>query len=98
FSPTRRSFRPNRGEYIMVAGNWLKYDGLYLQYGTQKALPEYGGDYIVYGSTRELEVLISLGAMVIGSPTGNIATAALPTSFQGAVASQSATANTGIVS
>ena len=82
----------------MVAGNWLNYDGLYLQYGTQKAVPEVGGDYIVYGSTRELEVLISLGQTVFGSPTGNVSIAALPSSFQGTVASQTTTANTGIVS
>ena len=82
----------------MVAGNWLNYDGLYLQYGTQKAVPEVGGDYIVYGSTRELEVLISLGQTVFGSPTGNVSIPALPSSFQGTIASQTTTANTGIVS
>ncbi len=82
----------------MVAGNWLNYDGLYLQYGTQKAVPELGGDYMVYGSNRELEVMIPLGATVFGLPTGNVATAPLPSSFQGTVASQTALANTGIVS
>jgi hypothetical protein len=82
----------------MVAGNWLNYDGLYLQYGTQKAVPELGGDYSVYGSTRELEVMISLGATVFGQPTGNVATAALPTLFQGTIASQTVASNTGIVS
>jgi len=82
----------------MVAGNWLNYDGLYLQYGTQKAVPELAGDYLAYGSTRSLEVLIPLGATVFGSPTGSVGTTALPSSFQGTIASQSATANTGIVS
>ena len=82
----------------MVAGNWLNYDGLYLQYGTQKAVPELGGDYVAYGSVRELEVFISLGATVFGSPTGNVATSILPTSFQGTIASQTSAANTGIVS
>jgi hypothetical protein len=82
----------------MVSGNWLNYDGLYLQYGTTKAIPEVGGDYIVYGSTRELEVLISLGQTVFGSPTGNVSIPALPSSFQGTIASQTTTANTGIVS
>lgn len=82
----------------MVAGNWLNQDGLYLQYGTTKAIPEAGGDYMVYGSTREIEVLVNLGATVYGSPTSNVANPALPSSFQGTVASQTATANTGIVS
>jgi hypothetical protein len=80
----------------MVAGNWLNQDGLYLQFGTQKAVPEVGGDYLMYGSTRELETMISLGQTVFGSPTGNVSIAALPSSFQGTVASQTLTANTGI--
>lgn len=82
----------------MVAGNWLNYDGLYLQYGTQKAVPEAGGDYMVYGDTREIEVLVNLGSTVYGSPTGNVANPPLPSSFQGTIASQTAAANTGIVS
>jgi len=44
----------------MVAGQWYNQDGLYLQYGTQKAVPEIGGDYLVYGETREIEQLIPL--------------------------------------
>lgn len=82
----------------MVAGNWLNNDGLWLQYGTQKAVPEWGGDYQMYGPWRELEVLISAGAFSCGTPAGQANTTALPTSFQGTVASQTAAANTGIVS
>jgi hypothetical protein len=82
----------------MVSGNWLNYDGLYLQFGTTKAIPEMGGDYLMYGSQRELEVMISLGQTVFGLPTGNVAIPALPSSFQGTIASQTLTANTGIVS
>jgi hypothetical protein len=44
----------------MVSGNWYNQDGLYLQYGTQKAVPEVGGDYLIYGETREIEQLIPL--------------------------------------
>lgn len=80
----------------MVAGNWLDNDGRFRQYGTQKAIPEIAGDYLIYGENREIEVLIGLGATQYGN--GNPATAALPSSFQGTVASQTTTANTGIVS
>jgi hypothetical protein len=44
----------------MVAGTWYNQDGLYLQYGTQKPVPEVGGDYLVYGETREIEQYIPL--------------------------------------
>jgi hypothetical protein len=44
----------------MVAGFWYNQDGVPLQYGTQKAIPEVGGDYLVYGETREIEQLIPL--------------------------------------
>jgi hypothetical protein len=44
----------------MVSGTWLNQDNLYLQYGTQKAVPEIGGDYLIYGETREIEQLIPL--------------------------------------
>ena len=42
----------------MNAGSWLNNDNLFLQYGTQKAVPEYAGDYKSYGDTREIELLI----------------------------------------
>ena len=80
----------------MSTGNWLNQDGLYLQYGTQKAVPEVGGDYLAFGSTRELEVLISLGTFQNG--VNALTQAALPSLFQGTIASQTTTANTGIVS
>jgi hypothetical protein len=82
----------------MVAGNWLNNDGLWLQFGTQKAIPELGGEYVMYGPWRELEFWISLGALSLGTPTNQAPTAALPSSFQGTVASQTAAANTGIIS
>jgi hypothetical protein len=82
----------------MVTGNWLNNDGLPLFYGTSKPVPELGGDYVMYGENREIEVMISLGATSFGTPTLQAPTLPLPSSFQGTVASQSATANTGIVS
>src|SRR6266446_1729009 len=63
----------------MVAGFWYNQDGLPLQYGTQKAIPELGGDYLVYGETREIEKLIPLVPMVIAGNT----VPAPPTTFTG---------------
>lgn len=83
----------------MSTGSWLNNDGMYLQFGTAKAIPEMGGDYLRYGNSRELEVLINLGATSFGSASGaNVSNPALPSSFQGTVSSQTSTANTGIVS
>lgn len=82
----------------MTSGSWLNLDGLYLQYGTAKAVQEYGGDYVIYGPWRELEVMISAGASSISNPSNSNNTVALPSSFQGAIASQTASANTGILS
>lgn len=65
----------------MVAGFWMNQDGLPLQFGTQKAIPELGGDYLVYGETREIEQIISLVGLQDGN--GNVAVPALPTSFSG---------------
>lgn len=81
----------------MTAGNWLNYDGLYLQYGTQKAVADMGGAYVMYGPWRVMEFMISPGAMSVSSPSGAANTTALPSSFQGTVASQTAAANTGII-
>lgn len=82
----------------MTAGNWLNYDGLYLQYGTQKAVPELGASYVMYGPWREIEAFIAPGATSFGSPANANNSLPLPSSFQGTVASQTAAANTGIIS
>jgi hypothetical protein len=66
----------------MVAGFWLNQDGLPLQFGTQKAIPEVGGDYLVYGETREIEQLIPLVPMAMGSGQ-SILIPAPPTTFSG---------------
>lgn len=51
----------------MVAGSWLNADGLPLQYGTSKALPEAGGDYLAYGDTREIGLTLNLCAPGTGA-------------------------------
>src|SRR6266403_1522162 len=65
----------------MVAGFWLNQDGLPLQFGTSKAIPEVGGEYLVYGETRVIEQLIPLVPMAMG--TGAVQVPAPPTSFVG---------------
>lgn len=63
----------------MVSGFWYNQDGLPLQYGTSKATPEMGGDYLVYGEYREIEQYIPLVPTTWG--TGGQAVAAPPTSL-----------------
>src|SRR5712664_2159550 len=63
----------------MVAGYWVNQDGLVLQYGTQKAVPEMGGDYLIYGEIREVEQYIPLVPTTWGS--GGVAQGAPPTSL-----------------
>jgi len=68
----------------MVAGFWYNQDGLPLQYGTQKQIPEMGGDYLVYGETREIEQYIALVPTTWGNPVGSVFTVpAAPTTFSG---------------
>lgn len=47
----------------MTAGNWENLDGLNLQYGTQKAFTELGGDFLAYGDVREIELAIPLASL-----------------------------------
>jgi len=63
----------------MTSGQWNNQDGLVLQFGTAKALPDWGGDYLAYGSTRELEALIPLVPTTMGGYT----MPAIPTTFSG---------------
>lgn len=65
----------------MVAGFWVNQDGLPLQFGTQKPIPELGGDFLMYGDSREIEWYISLGATSFG--TNALQVPALPSSFTG---------------
>jgi hypothetical protein len=60
-------------------GQWNNQDGLPLQFGTTKALPDWSGDYVAYGSTRIAECLIPLVPVTMGGYT----MPAIPTSFSG---------------
>ena len=65
----------------MTTGYWVNQDGLPLQFGVSKAQTSQGGDYLVYGETREIEQLIPLVPMAMG--VGGVQTPAPPTSFSG---------------
>ncbi len=93
----------------MVAGSWLNNDGLPLNYGVSKAIPEVGGDYLAYGDTREVALTLNLcapgtgaggilytGGTTVNSSGGYTAQFTSGTAFQG----NPAAANfwTGIVS
>lgn len=43
-----------------MAQNWTNSDGLFLQFGTDKAVAEVGGEFLSYGANRTIEVLIDL--------------------------------------
>lgn len=65
----------------MSAGFWNNPDGLPVSYGTQKAIPELAGDFLMYGENREVEALINLGATSFGN--GAVQNPGLPSSFVG---------------
>lgn len=69
----------------MVAGSWMNQDGLYLQFGTQKAVPEVGGEYMVYGPYRTVETYVCLANTQFGGSTSGmfVSVPALPSSFSG---------------
>jgi hypothetical protein len=48
----------------MVAGNWMNNDGLFLQFGTSKAVPTTAGDYQSLGEMREIELTLTLSSAV----------------------------------
>lgn len=43
----------------MVGGNWMNNDGLYVQYGTSKAVPTTAGDFLSYGEWRDIEFTLT---------------------------------------
>lgn len=43
--------------------NWLNTDGLFIQYGTDKTVPETFGDFMSYGENRIVEGLITLSTL-----------------------------------
>lgn len=46
-----------------MAQNWLNKDGLFLQYGTDKTVPETAGDFLSYGANRIVEGTILLTSL-----------------------------------
>lgn len=62
----------------MVGGNWMNNDGLYVQYGTSKAVPTTMGDYLSYGETRDIEFTITMAGLTT-SPVIQGNTTFLPT-------------------
>lgn len=44
----------------MVGGNWFNNDGLFIQYGTSKAVPTTMGDYSMPGEWRDIEFTTNL--------------------------------------
>lgn len=44
----------------MANQNWLNQDGLFIQFGADKAVPTTTGDYLSYGDVREMESTIDL--------------------------------------
>ncbi len=47
----------------MVAGNWMNNDGLYIQYGTSKAVPTTAGDFMMPGEWRDIEFTVTLASL-----------------------------------
>lgn len=43
-----------------MAQNWFNNDGLFIQYGTDKAIPTTAGEYVSYGDLRETVIKIDL--------------------------------------
>src|SRR5258706_13147085 len=43
-----------------MAQNWTNKDGLFIQFGTDKAIPTTAGDYLAFGDTREIEFTLDL--------------------------------------
>ena len=70
----------------MAAQNWVNKDGLVLQFGTDKAIPEVGGEYKSFGSNRMVEVLIDLSKLVTANATVLSLTELFPATSIGGVA------------
>lgn len=62
----------------MVGGNWMNNDGLFVQFGTSKAVPTTMGDFLSYGEWRDIEFtadlttgqpLATAGTYIMGNTT-----------------------------
>lgn len=62
----------------MVGGNWTNNDGLFVQFGTSKAVPTTMGDYLSYGEWRDIEFTITMAGLTT-SPVIQGNTTFLPT-------------------
>lgn len=47
----------------MVGGSWTNNDGLFIQYGTSKAVPTTAGDFLSYGEWRDIEFTLTLSSL-----------------------------------
>lgn len=61
-----------------MAQNWQNNDGLFLQFGTDKAIATTAGDYLSFGDTREIELTIDLTTLTT-SPVIQANTTLFPT-------------------
>lgn len=82
----------------MTTGNWQNNDGLFIQFGVSKAIPELGAEYLMYGTTRCIDLTVNLGTTQFGSGASGAQNPPIPTSFQGTYSSWTAAANAGILS
>jgi hypothetical protein len=62
----------------MAGGNWTNNDGLFLQFGTSKAVPTTMGDYLSYGEWRDIEFTLTPSGLTT-SPVIQGNTTFLPT-------------------
>lgn len=60
----------------MSSGSWTNSDGLYIQFGTTKAVPETGGDYKMPGPNRFIEVDINLANLTSSTLSASSSTSA----------------------
>lgn len=82
-----------------MPGSWLNPDGLYLEYGTTKAIPTTGGDFRSPGSSRTLEFNIDISTLGTSASILPIDTTFFPAGvFIDSVILEAQTAVTGITS
>lgn len=62
----------------MAGGNWMNNDGMFIQFGTSKAIPTTMGDFLSYGETRDIEFTLTPSTLTT-SPAIQGNTTFLPT-------------------
>lgn len=53
-------------------GNWFNSDGLYLEFGTDKATPTTGGEYVTTGQLREIQFDLTLSTLTTSPAIPNV--------------------------